>query len=293
MKTYKIGADEMENRKIDFDFRHVSTIDHGNGMVTEITACYLPSGTLFRFCDCLRGDGKDVHIISVNYQLDPAIVAGQVTTDPEARVQPISNITTPYLEHEYENGKIDFGEESSPMDSSEFYHETDSEDEDDIAPVTIEAESEETNTDEDESVEEENSVNINQNIKDKIKALMEAGLEDDDDSEEEDEDSDDENDIMFLDEETHENSQDISNESKEEVNEELDKHVQSAEKPRKHYMNNPTPSNNNRNKKFNNYKKENKFNNNNKKPQYEKVNKFEENSNMNNALLNAISKGWD
>ena len=167
MKTYKLGENEMNERKVNFDFRHVQTIDHGNGMVTEIMACYMPTGTLLRFSDCIIDEERNVHVIAVNYQLDPGITAAQMITDPSARIHPVANITNPYLEHEAREGKIEFSEESSPMDSS-------------VNPVPDEDEADVEDSDDD------NELYISEQEQEKLNKLLNAGDDDEEDEASED-----------------------------------------------------------------------------------------------------------
>ena len=270
MKTYKLGESEMNERKVNFDFRHVQTIDHGNGMVTEIMACYMPTGTLLRFSDCIIDEERNVHVIAVNYQLDPGITAAQMITDPSARIHPVANITNPYLEHEAREGKIEFSEESSPMDSS-------------VNPVPDEDEADVEDSDDD------NELYISEQEQEKLNKLLNAG-----DDDEEDEASED------TTEETENNDSPETIESESSIATFVDDEIgcvpempkqqpqkKYEEKPRKHFVNNNQPQTNNNkpNKKNKGKNYDNRRDNRNNRPK--------ENSSFENSLMNAISKGWN
>ena len=232
MKTYKLGENEMNERKVNFDFRHVQTIDHGNGMVTEIMACYMPTGTLLRFSDCIIDEERNVHVIAVNYQLDPGITAAQMITDPSARIHPVANITNPYLEHEAREGKIEFSEESSPMDSS-------------VNPVPDEDEADVEDSDDD------NELYISEQEQEKLNKLLNAG--DDDEEDEASEDTTEENENNDS-PETIESESSIATFVDDEIGcvPEMPKQQPQKkfeEKPRKHFVNNSQPQNNKTNKK--------------------------------------------
>ena len=268
MKTYKLGENEMNERKVNFDFRHVQTIDHGNGMVTEIMACYMPTGTLLRFSDCIIDEERNVHVIAVNYQLDPGITAAQIITDPSARIHPVANITNPYLEHEAREGKIEFSEESSPMDSS-------------VNPVPDEDEADVEDSDDD------NELYISKQEQEKLNKLLNAG-----DDDEEDEASED------TTEETENNDSPETIESESSIATFVDDEIgcvpempkqqpqkKYEEKPRKHFVNNNQSQNNKSNKKNKCKNYDNRRDNRNNRPK--------ENSSFENSLMNAISKGWN
>ena len=272
MKTYKLGESEMNERKVNFDFRHVQTIDHGNGMVTEIMACYMPTGTLLRFSDCIIDEDRNVHVIAVNYQLDPGITGAQMMFDPAARIYPVANITDPYLEHEVREGKIEYSEESSPIDSS-------------VNPVPDEDEEEADGEDSD----DDNELYISEQEQEKLNKLLNAG---DDDEVSEETESDikpvtNEENSMILDgkdaPEPVESSIATFDDDDDETGcvPEVPNPKKYEEKARKHYVNN-----NNQKQKWNNNKKKNKgYDNRNNRPK--------ENSSFENSLLNAISKGWN
>ena len=268
MKTYKLGENEMNERKVNFDFRHVQTIDHGNGMVTEIMACYMPTGTLLRFSDCIIDEERNVHVIAVNYQLDPGITAAQMITDPSARIHPVANITNPYLEHEAREGKIEFSEESSPMDSS-------------VNPVPDEDEADVEDSDDD------NELYISEQEQEKLNKLLNAG-----DDDEEDEASED------TTEETENNDSPETIESESSIATFVDDEIgcvpempkqqpqkKYEEKPRKHFVNNNQPQNNKSNKKNKCKNYDNRRHNRN--------NRTKENSRFESSLMDAISKGWN
>lgn len=276
MKTYKLGESEMNERKVNFDFRHVQTIDHGNGMVTEIMACYMPTGTLLRFSDCIIDEERNVHVIAVNYQLDPGITGAQMITDPSARIHPVANITNPYLEHEAQEGKIEYSEENSPMDSS-------------VNPVPDEDEAEADGEDSDDN----NELYISEQEQEKLNKLLNAG--------------DDE-----VSEETESNIKPVTNEENsmildgEDAPEPVESNIATfdddddddetgcvpeapnpkkyEEKARKHYVNN-----NNHKQKWNNNKKNKGYDN----RRDNRNNRPKENSSFENSLMNAISKGWN
>ena len=265
MKTYKLGENEMNERKVNFDFRHVQTIDHGNGMVTEIMACYMPTGTLLRFSDCIIDEERNVHVIAVNYQLDPGITAAQMITDPSARIHPVANITNPYLEHEAREGKIEFSEESSPMDSS-------------VNPVPDEDEADVEDSDDD------NELYISEQEQEKLNKLLNAG--DDDEASEDTTEETENNDSP----ETIESESSIATFVDDEIGcvPEMPKQQPQKkyeEKPRKHFVNNNQPQNNKSNKKNKCKNYDNRRDNRNNRPK--------ENSSFENSLMNAISKGWN
>ena len=267
MKTFKLGVNEMTERKISFDFRHVQTIDHGNGMVTEIMACYMPTGTLLRFSDCIIDEEKNVHVIAVNYQLDPGITAAQMITDPTARIHPVANITNPYLEHEAKEGKIEYSEESSPMDSS-------------VNPPPDEDEADIENSDDD------NELYISEQEQEKLNKLLNAG---DDDEVSEDTTEETESNVSP---ETIEEMESIATFDDDEIGcvPEIPKQQPQKkfeEKPRKHFVNNnqPQTNNNKSNKKNKGKNYDNRRDNRNNRPK--------ENSSFENSLMNAISKGWN
>ena len=270
MKTYKLGESEMNERKVNFDFRHVQTIDHGNGMVTEIMACYMPTGTLLRFSDCIIDEDRNVHVIAVNYQLDPGITGAQMMFDPTARIYPVANITDPYLEHEVREGKIEYSEESSPIDSS---------------VNTVPDEDEEEADDEDS--DDDNELYISEQEQEKLNKLLNAG-----DDDEEDEASED------TTEETENNDSPETIESESSIATFVDDEIgcvpempkqqpqkKYEEKPRKHFVNNNQPQNNKSNKKNKCKNYDNRRDNRNNRPK--------ENSSFENSLMNAISKGWN
>ena len=266
MKTFKLGEHEMNERKVNFDFRHVQTIDHGNGMVTEIMACYMPTGTLLRFSDCIIDEEKNVHVIAVNYQLDPGITAAQMITDPTARIHPVANITNPYLEHEAREGKIEYSEESSPMDSS-------------VNPAPDEEEADVEDSDDD------NELYISEQEQEKLNKLLNAG---DDDEVSEDTTEETESNISP---ETIEEMESIATFDDDEIGcvPEMPKQQPQKkfeEKPRKHFVNNNQPQTNNKSNKKNKGKNyDNRRDNRNNRPK--------ENSSFENSLMNAISKGWN
>lgn len=271
MKTFKLGESEMNERMIRFDFRHVQTIDHGNGMVTEIMACYMPTGTLLRFSDCIIDEEKNVHVIAVNYQLDPGITAAQMITDPSARIHPVANITNPYLEHEAKEGKIEYSEESSPMDSS-------------VNPAPDEDEANAEDSDDD------NELYISEQEQEKLNKLLNAG--DDDEEDEEDEVSEDitEETESNVSPETIESESSIATFDDDEIGcvPEMPKQQPQKkyeEKPRKHFVNNNQPQTNKSNKKNKGKNYDNRRDNRNNRPK--------ENSSFENSLMNAISKGWN
>ena len=268
MKTFKLGESEMIERKVNFDFRHVQTIDHGNGMVTEIMACYMPTGTLLRFSDCIIDEEKNVHVIAVNYQLDPGITAAQMITDPSARIHPVANITNPYLEHEAREGKIEFSEESSPMDSS-------------VNPAPDEDEADVEDSDND------NELYISEQEQEKLNKLLNAGDDDEDDKVSEDTTEETENNDSP---ETIESESSIATFDDDEIGcvPEMPKQQPQKkfeEKPRKHFVNNSQPQNNKTNKKNKGKNYDNRRDNRNNRPK--------ENSSFENSLMNAISKGWN
>ena len=268
MKTFKLGESEMNERKVNFDFRHVQTIDHGNGMVTEIMACYMPTGTLLRFSDCIIDEEKNVHVIAVNYQLDPGITAAQMITDPAARIHPVANITNPYLEHEAKEGRIEYSEESSPMDSS-------------VNPAPDEDEEDADVEDSD----DDNELYISEQEQEKLNKLLKAG---DDDEVSEDITKETENNDSH---ETIEEMESIATFDDDEIgyvpempNQQPQKKFE--EKPRKHFVNNNQPQTNNKSNKKNKGKNyDNRRDNRNNRPK--------ENSSFENSLMNAISKGWN
>ena len=271
MKTFKLGESEMNERMIRFDFRHVQTIDHGNGMVTEIMACYMPTGTLLRFSDCIIDEEKNVHVIAVNYQLDPGITCAQMVTDPSARIHPVANITNPYLEHEAKEGKIEYSEESSPMDSS-------------VNPAPDEDEEDA----DDEDSDDDNELYISEQEQEKLNKLLNAG--DDDEEDEVSKDTIEEtksNDIP----ETIESESSIATFDDDEIGcvPEMPKQQPQKkfeEKPRKHFVNNNNQSQPNKSNKKNKGKNyDNRRDNRNNRPK--------ENSSFENSLMNAISKGWN
>lgn len=274
MKTYKLGESEMNERKVNFDFRHVQTIDHGNGMVTEIMACYMPTGTLLRFSDCIIDEDRNVHVIAVNYQLDPGITGAQMITDPSARIHPVANITNPYLEHEAQEGKIEYSEESSPMDSS-------------VNPVPDEEEADGEDSDDD------NELYISEQEQEKLNKLLNAG---DDDEVSEETESDikpvaNEENSMILDgedapEPVESNIATFDDDDDDETGcvPEAPNPKKYEEKARKHYVNN-----NNQKQKWNNNKKNKGYDN----RRDNRNNRPKENSSFENSLMNAISKGWN
>ena len=268
METYKLGESEMNERMIRFDFRHVQTIDHGNGMVTEIMACYMPTGTLLRFSDCIIDEEKNVHVIAVNYQLDPGITAAQMITDPTARIHPVANITNPYLEHEAKEGKIEYSEESSPMDSS-------------VNPVPDEDEADGEDSDDD------NELYISEQEQEKLNKLLNAGDDDEEDKVSEDTTDETESNVSP---ETIESESSIATFDDDEIGcvPEMPKQQPQKkyeEKPRKHFVNNNQPQNNKSNKKNKGKNYDNRRDNRNNRPK--------ENSSFENSLMNAISKGWN
>ena len=275
MKTYKLGESEMNERKVNFDFRHVQTIDHGNGMVTEIMACYMPTGTLLRFSDCIIDEDRNVHVIAVNYQLDPGITGAQMMFDPAARIYPVANITDPYLEHEVREGKIEYSEESSPIDSS-------------VNPVPDEDEEEADGEDSDDG----NELYISEQEQEKLNKLLNAGDDDE------------------VSEETESVIESITNKENSVIQDGKDapEPVESSiatfddddetgcvpeapnpkkyeEKPRKHFVNNNQPQNNKSNKKNKCKNYDNRRDNRNNRPK--------ENSSFEISLMNAITKGWN
>ena len=267
MKTYKLGECEMNERKVNFDFRHVQTIDHGNGMVTEIMACYMPTGTLLRFSDCIIDEERNVHVIAVNYQLDPGITAAQMITDPSARIHPVANITNPYLEHEAKEGRVEYSEESSPMDSS-------------VNPAPDEDEEEADVKDSD----DDNELYISEQEQEKLNKLLNAG--DDDEEDEVSEDTIEETESN----ETIESESSIATFDDDEIGcvPEIPKQQPQKkyeEKPRKHFVNNSQAQNNKSNKKNKGKNYDNRRDNRNNRPK--------ENSSFENSLMNAISKGWN
>ena len=269
MKTFKLGEHEMNERKVNFDFRHVQTIDHGNGMVTEIMACYMPTGTLLRFSDCIIDEEKNVHVIAVNYQLDPGITAAQMITDPTARIHPVANITNPYLEHEVREGKIEFSEESSPMDSS-------------VNPAPDEDEADVEDSDDD------NELYISEQEQEKLNKLLNAGDDDEEDEASEDITEETESNVSP---ETIESESSIATFDDDEIGcvPEMPKQQPQKkfeEKPRKHFVNNNNqPQTNKSNKKNKGKNYDNRRDNRNNRPK--------ENSSFENSLMNAISKGWN
>ena len=272
MKTYKLGECEMNERKVNFDFRHVQTIDHGNGMVTEIMACYMPTGTLLRFSDCIIDEERNVHVIAVNYQLDPGITAAQMITDPTARIHPVANITNPYLEHEAKEGKIEYSEETSPMDSS-------------VNPAPDE---DEENADVEDS-DDDNELYISEQEQEKLNKLLNAGDDDEEDEVSEDTTKEAENNDSH---ETIEEMESIATFDDDEIGcvPEMPKQQPQKkfeEKPRKHFVNNnqPQTNNNKSNKKNKGKNYDNRRDNRNNSPK--------ENSSFENSLMNAISKGWN
>ena len=275
MKTYKLGESEMNERKVNFDFRHVQTIDHGNGMVTEIMACYMPTGTLLRFSDCIIDEERNVHVIAVNYQLDPGITGAQMITDPAARIHPVANITNPYLEHEAQEGKIEYSEESSPMDSS-------------VNPVPDEDEEEADGEDSD----DDNELYISEQEQEKLNKLLNAG-DDDDISEETESDikpvTNEENSMILDGEDAPEPVESNIATFDDDDDEtgcvpEAPNPKKYEEKARKHYVNN-----NNHKQKWNNNKKNKGYDN----RRDNRNNRPKENSSFENSLMNAISKGWN
>ena len=274
MKTYKLGESEMNERKINFDFRHMQTIDHGNGMVTEIMACYMPTGTLLRFSDCIIDEDRNVHVIAVNYQLDPGITGAQMITDPSARIHPVANITNPYLEHEAREGKIEYSEESSPMDSS-------------VNPVPDEDEEEADGEDSD----DDNELYISEQEQEKLNKLLNAG-DDDEVSEETEsviEPITNEGNSMFQDGKDAPEPVESSIATFDDDDEtgcvpEAPNPKKYEEKARKHYVNN-----NNHKQKWNNNKKNKDYDN----RRDNRNNRPKENSSFENSLMNAISKGWN
>ena len=277
MKTYKLGESEMNERKVNFDFRHVQTIDHGNGMVTEIMACYMPTGTLLRFSDCIIDEDRNVHVIAVNYQLDPGITGAQMMFDPTARIYPVANITDPYLEHEVREGKIEYSEESSPIDSS---------------VNTVPDEDEEEADDEDS--DDDNELYISEQEQEKLNKLLNAG--DDDEVSEETESTiepiTNEENSMILDgkdapEPVESSIATFDDDDDDETGcvPEVPNPKKYEEKARKHYVNN-------NNQKWNNNKK-NKGKNYDNRRDNRNNNRHKENSSFENSLMNAISKGWN
>ena len=275
MKTYKLGESEMNERKVNFDFRHVQTIDHGNGMVTEIMACYMPTGTLLRFSDCIIDEDRNVHVIAVNYQLDPGITGAQMMFDPAARIYPVANITEPYLEHEVREGKIEYSEESSPIDSS-------------VNPVPDEDEEEADGEDSD----DDNELYISEQEQEKLNKLLNAG--DDDEVSEETESviepiTNKENSVIQDgkdDPEPVESSIATFDDDETGCAPEAPNPKKYEEKARKHYVNN-----NNQNQKWNNNKKNKGKNYDNRRDN--RNNRPKENSSFEISLMNAISKGWN
>lgn len=275
MKTYKLGESEMNERKVNFDFRHVQTIDHGNGMVTEIMACYMPTGTLLRFSDCIIDEDRNVHVIAVNYQLDPGITGAQMITDPSARIHPVANITNPYLEHEAQEGKIEYSEESSPMDSS-------------VNPVPDEDEAEADGEDSD----DDNELYISEQEQEKLNKLLNAG--DDDEVSEETESviepiTNKENSVIQDGKDAPEPVESSIATFDDDDDEtgcvpEAPNPKKYEEKARKHYVNN-----NNHKQKWNNNKKNKGYDN----RRDNRNNRPKENSSFENSLMNAISKGWN
>ena len=277
MKTYKLGESEMNERKVNFDFRHVQTIDHGNGMVTEIMACYMPTGTLLRFSDCIIDEDRNVHVIAVNYQLDPGITGAQMMFDPAARIYPVANITDPYLEHEAKEGKIEYSEESSPIDSS-------------VNPAPDEDEEEA----DDEDSDDDNELYISEQEQEKLNKLLNAG--DDDEVSEETESviepiTNKENSVIQDGKDAPEPVEssiatfDDDDDDETGCAPEAPNPKKYEEKARKHYVNN-----NNQKQKWNNNKKKNKGYDNRRD---NRNNHPKENSSFENSLLNAISKGWN
>ena len=273
MKTFKLGESEMNERKVNFDFRHVQTIDHGNGMVTEIMACYMPTGTLLRFSDCIIDEERSVHVIAVNYQLDPGITAAQMITDPTARIHPVANINTPYLEHEAQEGRIEYSEESSPMDSS-------------VNQVVPDEDEEEADV---ENSNDDNELYISEQEQEKLNKLLNAGDDDEEDEVSEDTTKETENNDSH---ETIEEMESIATFDDDEIGcvPEMPKQQPQKkfeEKPRKHFVNNSQPqTNNNKSNKKNKGKNyDNRRDNRNNRPK--------ENSSFENSLMNAISKGWN
>lgn len=274
MKTYKLGESEMNERKVNFDFRHVQTIDHGNGMVTEIMACYMPTGTLLRFSDCIIDEDRNVHVIAVNYQLDPGITGAQMMFDPAARIYPVANITDPYLEHEVREGKIEYSEESSPIDSS-------------VNPVPDEDEEEADGEDSDE-------LYISEQEQEKLNKLLNAG--DDDEVSEETESviepiTNKENSVIQDGKDAPEPVESSIATFDDDDDEtgcvpEAPNPKKYEEKARKHYVNN-----NNQNQKWNNNKKNKGKNYDNRRDN--RNNRPKENSSFEISLMNAISKGWN
>lgn len=275
MKTYKLGESEMNERKVNFDFRHVQTIDHGNGMVTEIMACYMPTGTLLRFSDCIIDEDRNVHVIAVNYQLDPGITGAQMITDPSARIHPVANITNPYLEHEAQEGKIEYSEESSPMDSS-------------VNPAP-DADEEEVDG---EDSDDDNELYISEQEQEKLNKLLNAG--DDDEVSEETESviepiSNKENSVIQDGQDAPEPVESSIATFDDDDDEtgcvpEAPNPKKYEEKARKHYVNN-----NNHKQKWNNNKKNKDYDNH----RDNRNNRPKENSSFENNLMNAISKGWN
>ena len=274
MKTFKLGEHEMNERKVNFDFRHVQTIDHGNGMVTEIMACYMPTGTLLRFSDCIIDEERNVHVIAVNYQLDPGITGAQMMFDPAARIYPVANITDPYLEHEVREGKIEYSEESSPIDSS-------------VNPVPDEDEEEADGEDSDE-------LYISEQEQEKLNKLLNAG--DDDEVSEETESviepiTNKENSVIQDGKDAPEPVESSIATFDDDDDEtgcvpEAPNPKKYEEKARKHYVNN-----NNQNQKWNNNKKNKGKNYDNRRDN--RNNRPKENSSFEISLMNAISKGWN
>ena len=275
MKTYKLGESEMNERKVNFDFRHVQTIDHGNGMVTEIMACYMPTGTLLRFSDCIIDEDRNVHVIAVNYQLDPGITAAQMISDPTARIHPVANITNPYLEHEAKEGRIEYSEESSPMDSS-------------VNPAPAEDEEDADVGDSD----NDNELYISEQEQEKLNKLLNAGDDDEEDEVSEDTTEETESNVSP---ETIESESSIATFDDDEIGcvPEMPKQQPQKkfeEKPRKHFVNNNQSQTNNNNNKSN--KKNNKGKNHDNRRD-NRNNRPKENSSFENSLMNAISKGWN
>ena len=274
MKTYKLGESEMNERKVNFDFRHVQTIDHGNGMVTEIMACYMPTGTLLRFSDCIIDEDRNVHVIAVNYQLDPGITGAQMMFDPAARIYPVANITEPYLEHEVREGKIEYSEESSPIDSS-------------VNPVPDEDEEEADGEDSD----DDNELYISEQEQEKLNKLLNAG--DDDEVSEETESviepiTNKENSVIQDGKDAPEPVESSIATFDDDDDEtgcvpEAPNPKKYGEKARKHYVNNNNQKWNNKKNKGKNY--DNRRDNRNNRPK--------ENSSFEISLMNAISKGWN
>lgn len=264
MKTFKIGENEMEEREITFDFRHLKTVDHGNGMVTEITGCFMKCGTLLRFCDCIADENKNVHVVSVNYHLEPTMTAGQLEGDPSAKIVALDNSARPYLEHEVESGEIEFGEENTPMDTAEIQA---------MQGETLVEDIQESN-----EPEEETELEISDKDREKLAALLNSV-----DDEEEDEPE-----ILEEDDGVVETEVGIVSEPEEiEIKKpEPTPAPPEVEKPRKHHLNNPTPPSNN------NFKKNKKHNKHEAERRVIHSNVVDE-SDLNSALLNAINGGWN